>query len=138
MIIHVLRKPLVGTVAANVLTHGCGALNIDDCRVAGPAWKWETQTDIRGGGYATKRPSGGHVLARNVEGNPTGRWPANLVHDGSAEVLGVFPEEAGSFSLATGPDTPGVATGFRPSAARRTYDKTRGSASRFFQPVTIE
>ena len=33
MIVHVLRKPLIGTVAANALQHGCGALNIDQCRV---------------------------------------------------------------------------------------------------------
>ena len=85
MIVHVLRKPLIGTVAANALQHGCGALNIDQCRVDGPAWKWGTQTDIRGGGYATKKPSDGHIFARNIESNILGRWPANLVHDGSDE-----------------------------------------------------
>lgn len=75
----VARKPLEGTVAENVLRWGCGALNIGDSRIQGPAWKWGTQTDIKGGGYGSKRPSEGNVLARDVESNPKGRWPANLI-----------------------------------------------------------
>ena len=60
------RKPLVGTVAENVLAHGAGALNIDGCRV-------------EDGGEETSK----------------GRFPANLIHDGSDEVLAVFPGAAG-------------------------------------------
>jgi site-specific DNA-methyltransferase (adenine-specific) len=57
--ITVARKPLIGTVAENVLEYGTGALNIDACRVG-------------------------------VE-NGAGRWPANLIHDGSEEVMTRFP-----------------------------------------------
>ena len=79
-VIHVLRKPLSeGTVAANVLKHGCGGLNIDASRIAGEPWTWGTQTDIRGGGYGSKRPSGGDVFATNVQSDPKGRWPANVI-----------------------------------------------------------
>ena len=60
------RKPLVGAVAQNVMAHGTGALNIDGCRV-------------EDGGDETSK----------------GRFPANLIHDGSDEALGVFPGEAG-------------------------------------------
>jgi len=90
MIITLLRKPLEGTVAENTLKHGCGALNIDDTRVAGEPWKWGTQTDIRGGGFGSKRPSDGNVLNRNVEGGFEGRWPANfiLTHKGGCELKG--------------------------------------------------
>lgn len=73
------RKPLEGTVASNVLTHGAGALNIDGCRIEGEPWTWGTQTDIRGGGYNSRRPSEGDVFARNVESHPGGRWPANVI-----------------------------------------------------------
>ena len=55
MIITILRKPLEGTVAENTLKHGCGALNIDDTRVAGEPWKWGTQTDLRVGGFRIKK-----------------------------------------------------------------------------------
>ena len=79
-VIHVLRKPLSeGTVAANVLKHGCGGLNIDASRIAGEPWTWGTQTDIRGGGYGSKRPGDGDVFATNVQSDPKGRWPANLI-----------------------------------------------------------
>lgn len=84
----VARKPLVGTVAANVLAHGTGALNIDGCRVDA-----ERQTGWSGGG--SKLYEGGLSRdggdARPVEG----RWPANLIHDGSDDVLAAFPDAAG-------------------------------------------
>lgn len=79
MIITILRKPLEGSVADNVLKHGCGALNIDDTRVEGEPWKWGTQTDIKGGGFGSNRPSDGNILRKNVEGGFNGRWPANFI-----------------------------------------------------------
>jgi site-specific DNA-methyltransferase (adenine-specific) len=90
--ITVARKPLIGTVAANVLEHGTGALNIDGCRVA-------TNESLKGGGSPimrydgqNDRPCWGEGYTRKVtEGNVLGRWPANLIHDGSDEVVGLFP-----------------------------------------------
>lgn len=75
----VARKPLIGTVAQNVLAHGCGGLNIDACRVEGPLEgdpNRFTRTD--GGSFAefSKAPP----VVRSE-----GRWPANVVHDGSDE-----------------------------------------------------
>lgn len=77
------RKPLVGTVAENVLAHGTGGLNIDGCRVG-------VGDDRVGGGLAKERfgINGMPQTSRPVGG----RWPANLIHDGSDEVLEVFPE----------------------------------------------
>ncbi len=63
--ITIARKPPAGTMAANVMTHGTGALNLDGCRIQDG-----TETG-------------------------TGRWPANLIHDGSAQVLNVFPIDNG-------------------------------------------
>ena len=82
--ITVARKPLVGTVAANVLQHGTGALNIDGCRVAA-----EKATGWKGDG--SKLYEGG-LSREGGEARPqdAGRWPANLIHDGSepADLLG--------------------------------------------------
>lgn len=80
------RKPLQGTVAANVLEHGTGALNIDGCRVGG--WKPQVTQGIN------STPSSFAVAKeRRVSGDSNeGRWPANIVHDGSDEVVAAFPE----------------------------------------------
>lgn len=92
------RKPLSeGTVAANVLRWGTGALNIDGCRVP-------TDESLNGGAYAK---DGGRTESHSLHGGsgmnqpgkttgkefeqPPSRWPANVVHDGSGEVVGAFP-----------------------------------------------
>ena len=87
----VARKPLVGTVAANVLEHGTGALNIDGCRVEGtPA---PTRFDPAKHGHEGWRMNAtGAECAANA--SPLGRWPANLIHDGSEEVLAGFPKSS--------------------------------------------
>lgn len=78
------RKPLSGTVAANVLEYGTGALNIDGCRIG----EREARELNRGGsiGYGGSEPQG--VV---VDGG-AGRWPANVIHDGSPEVVEAFPD----------------------------------------------
>ena len=82
--ITVARKPLIGTVAENVLAHGTGALNVDGCRVG-----TETITAHGGGrnGEGRKYGDGKGIPAIAAGSNPhIGRWPANLIHDGSDEV----------------------------------------------------
>lgn len=89
------RKPLVGTVAANVEKHGTGALNIDGCRVpTDESLQGSTvRNDMRGGRFAAgHKPNPGDIEA--YEQNTRGRWPANLIHDGSPEVLACFPQTA--------------------------------------------
>jgi DNA modification methylase len=81
--ITVARKPLIGTVAESVLRHGTGAINIDGCRVG---------TEKIQGGRAG-RASGSTFnasIGQAVEPH-SGRFPANLIHDGSEEVVGLFP-----------------------------------------------
>lgn len=94
------RKPLVGTVAANVLAHGTGALNIDGCRIES-----SIATGWGGAGASDKTWSAANCgLAKDGEARPVeGRWPANIVHDGSGEVLAHFPVEAGGSGRASGP-----------------------------------
>ena len=89
------RKPIEGTVANNVLKYGTGGLNIDGTRVG-----TETLVNAPAGNKA-----GGNSLNMSVIGMPTdaqsttvtGRFPANLIHDGSDEVEAVFPNESSRF-----------------------------------------
>jgi hypothetical protein len=86
------RKPFPGTVAANVLEHGTGALNIDGCRVGTEARPVmvRTQTVVAAAsmsGTSTGATSSGELTT-------AGRWPSNLIHDGSDEVVGLFPQTA--------------------------------------------
>lgn len=84
----VARKPLKGTVAQNVLKYGVGAINIDECRV-------ETDDEMtprnnKVGQNGVFNASGGYV-----EPNSLGRFPANFIHDGSDEVVSLFPNSNG-------------------------------------------
>ena len=79
--ITVARKPLEGTVAVNVLQYGTGALNVDGCRVTG-----ELSPSVERGTYAAPDATTGPTNEQ------LGRWPANLIHDGSDDVLNLFPQ----------------------------------------------
>lgn len=107
----VARKPLTGTVAANVLEYGTGALNIDACRVGedGGARRGPADTEVRG------RPNG--VLGKGLDlanaaprVDGLGRWPTNVVLD---------ERQAEALDQQTGVLTSGLFTG------ARTSDKTR-------------
>lgn len=80
------RKPLIGTIAENVLQHGTGAINIDGCRVESGdnPMTWETP---RGGIWLTDSDA-----TAELKRSDKGRWPANIIHDGSDEVLAAFPD----------------------------------------------
>jgi site-specific DNA-methyltransferase (adenine-specific) len=85
------RKAFRGTVAASALAHGTGAINIDACRV--PAEKSTGWGGKAAGGNTWSPDNCG--LAK--DGAPTladGRWPANVLTDGSLEVLEAFPASA--------------------------------------------
>jgi len=90
----VARKPLVGTVAANVMQHGTGALNIDGCRVDAS----DARPLIESKAEASLHAFGNGLNGSRCAGVTTqGRWPANLIHDGSDEVMTLFPmTESGS------------------------------------------
>jgi site-specific DNA-methyltransferase (adenine-specific) len=88
------RKPLEGTVAANVLKWGTGAINVDGCRVAYQGdYRKPTRADggvLSGGIYG----AGDRKVFDNAAAEAKGRWPANLIHDGSDEVLELFPQSS--------------------------------------------
>lgn len=98
------RKPLAGTVAATVLAHGTGAVNIDGCRVETADIIPETSNqNIRGNSY--KSDNAGRDRDTVYQPSALGRFPANLIHDGSPEVLAAFPSAPGQLAkAATGDD----------------------------------
>ena len=123
------RKPLVGTVANNVLTYGTGGINIDGCRVGEGTGETKTvqYPDIRGNNYNNASGTVEYTVTNQ------GRFPANFIHDGSDEVLELFPDSKGgaypakrgqavNTAFASGQETEG---GFRKMG-------DDGSAARFF------
>lgn len=106
----VARKPLVGTVAENVLAHGTGALNIDGCRVrfvdaddkaAAAAAAQRLTHDQNANRNAYGRFENGEAsLAPYLEKMDAGRWPANLIHDGSDDVAALAGNAARFFYCA--------------------------------------
>ena len=88
------RKPLIGTVANNVLTHGTGGLNIDGSRVG-------TEVMVNPPGSTNPRNSMGDGWREDAESTTAiGRWPANFIHDGSDEVDQLLGEPARFFYCA--------------------------------------
>ena len=133
------RKPLEGTVANNVLTHGVGGINIDGSRVAHQSE--EDRASATPQGKVTSNKMAGSAPDVNNAGRvdvdrpdtTLGRFPANFIHDGSDEVLELFPRSKGgaypakrgqavNTSFAGGQETEG---GFRAMG-------DDGSAARFF------
>jgi len=133
--ITVARKPFPGTVAANVIAHGTGALNIDRCRVTtGDDTARISNGAIKGGNFA----AGGSAPGPIAGGHSDGRWPANLIHDGSAEVVALFPAQAGAAAPVTGnePTANGFSGPVKYSGMRErvpgAFHSDSGSAARFF------
>lgn len=130
----VARKPLSGTVAANVLAHGTGALNVDACRVATD----EVITNhARGSVSAISKGIYGDSAAQathQTEGQVSGRWPANVVLDEHAAAA----LDAQSGTLTSGALDRSKITaqndiyGAAPATRTGTYAPDSGGASRFF------
>ncbi|EDK7779758.1 site-specific DNA-methyltransferase [Salmonella enterica subsp. enterica serovar Java] len=125
----VARKPLVGTVSENILQFGTGGMNIDGCRI------------ISNGDH--KRQYQPTNNKRNIYGkqngfqptNNDGRFPANFIHDGSNEVVSLFPAKAGAAAPVKGTEDSQASTGNVTSQRERVpgaFHADSGSAARFF------
>ncbi len=151
------RKPLSGTVQQNVRAYGTGALNIDGsridvadehlragagvipCRHASDERRQRSNESSAKRRYADRGVTDIAAAPGPRGGDTDGRWPANVIHDGSDEVLAAFPGAPGQRGAVTG--TEPTANGFsgavtysgmlkrEPSAAPRL---DAGSAARFF------
>lgn len=129
------RKSFRGSVASCIAAHGTGALNIDACRVP-------TADSLNGGAYATTgtERNDGWGMRRAGAGEycqPSGRFPANVCHDGSPEVVSRFPAAAPASAPVhkRGGDkfrnTYGAFAG-NTDEAGSTFQGDSGSAARFF------
>ena len=128
----VAMKPLDGTFAENALKWGVAGINVDESRVG-----------IDGGTRKAGPPSykPGHVLCGSLDGSlngggcePTGKghWPANLIHDGSDEVVREFPETTPSKPGLRRNQNTGWACTSPPTDIQVDYSDS-GSAARFFK-----
>jgi site-specific DNA-methyltransferase (adenine-specific) len=127
----VARKPLIGTVAANVLEHGTGALNIDGSRIGtgGGAKRAEFEDNATNSVYG--KGLGQKDAAPRIDG--LGRWPANVILDEySAELLDEQTSQLkGATSRTTHVDRGPFSTGVGELVADPVYGDS-GGASRFF------
>lgn len=133
------RKPLIGTVADNVLRYGTGAINIDASRIGfqSDADRTETVTKNQHADFGTapggNRIYGDFTMVPRTNYDPSGRWPANVILDGSDEVANHFPRSKGG----TYPAVRGNAINTTFASGQPTEGGTRqmgddGSAARFF------
>lgn len=141
--ITVARKPLIKTVAANVLAHGTGALNIDGCRVGGEP---SPSAAMRASGRvpsSCKPGEYGDTIQNRITperwqearpGEQLGRWPANLIHDGSDEVVAGFPQtKSGTLTSDMNVKaSSGWVGGSKADRVKSTFIANEGSAARFF------
>ncbi|HIF9321682.1 TPA: DNA-methyltransferase [Photobacterium damselae] len=142
--ITVARKPHKGTIANNVLKHGVGGLNIDACRVGyendaqNPAtnplyrqkagYKCDSSPDKGSNSFSIKSNGG----TKNA--HQEGRFPANLVHDGSDEVLELFPKNAGARAKVKGSEPSNLTNNCynQMNRGEGVFYGDKGSAARFF------
>lgn len=131
------RKPLIEkTVANNVLKHGVGGLNIDGCRVEIDEVLDKSQ--LRTINRSKKSDNSGWGMNKNESDNPQvinpkGRFPANLIHDGSDEVEDIFPyTKSGAMKKSYNYVNNGFSLGKPTGGTKQIHDSNEGSASRFF------
>jgi len=141
--ITVARKPLEKglNVASNCLKWGVGGINIDGCRVG---FDMNNKEDVHAVDQWARQSKSG-VKVFNQEGSaklqefnqkaPTGRFPANLIHDGSEEVVGLFPQTksgGGNKNSVNNQENSFLGTGFGGTGTKTDWKIDSGSASRFF------
>ena len=123
------RKPLEGTVVDNVLEHGVGGINIDECRVG----KEILEEQIAG----RSNKIGTFERKNMITPKREGRFPANVMHDGSDVVQDIFPKTSKSSGGGGSKTVSPSDNVYQGGWGHKEYDKTigfgdEGSASRYF------
>lgn len=128
----VARKPVEGTVAANVTEWGTGAINVGGCRIESSYSDSERRQSKPGGGRGGMFMPNGDMPAGERH-NLAGRWPANVVHDGGEEVLALFPTSSitGNRVIKDRVQQEAVSTPFTRGQFAPEYTDS-GSTARFF------
>lgn len=125
------RKPPVGTVADNREAWGTGPINVDACRV-GDEERYNPPAGNKAGGFSLNMSVKG--MPKGVAGRVAhGRWPANVIHDGSEAVLSAFPvTSSGKMRAGVERSNRGGYTGPMPETTGAETYGDAGSAARFF------
>src|SRR5699024_3869952 len=128
----VARKPMATTVAANVLEHGTGALNIDACRIS--AGEGDDLHRARISGFSDSAIYG-TSNGYGMQAAPSGRWPANVILD--EHMAGALDEQSGVLKSGartpTGGEQKGDVYGLgHKTSGTNTFASSEGGASRFF------
>jgi len=130
----VARKPLTGTVASNVMEWGTGALNINATRVGSEKRTYDLT--MTSGNFET---TGGGKNEKSGTATVEGRWPANVIHDGSDEVLAGFPTTKSgrhngksTFSAESTKTAASMCSGMAGKTRTYVVEPSEGSAARFF------
>ena len=134
------RKPLDGNVAENVLAHGTGGLNIDGCRIESTDSQLaEKYASVQNAGARKNSVYGSDTRDRaGAAPHDAGRWPANLIHDGSDDVVALFPDSNGAGGSVPNVKITGYGDGIGTGKSeylggeRTKVDSGSGSAARFF------
>ena len=122
------RKPLIGTVANNVLTYGTGGLNIEGSRVGTTIETWPSSRSYAAG----QMQPGGQGETQATGNAPAGRWPANFIHDGSDEVVALFPDTKSGAVKPYQRANRDSYSGSMPAESTFNKEGDSGSAARFF------
>jgi len=124
------RKPLSEkTVAANVLKWKTGGINIDGCRVPAEQGEYDVRHYTKEDCFQNKETKKSKF---QVKPQPDGRFPANLIHDGSQQVLELFPETKPSrIGKPRGTKKKGLFANSKFNKVGKEHNDS-GSASRFF------
>jgi hypothetical protein len=136
-------KPTKSTITAveNVIKHGVGAINIDACRVAtdGNDPLANRKNDTSRGDPIN---SVGHSAGKAYSSHTEGRWPANVIHDGSEEILNSFPETGAAVANNRGSreqaGPSGTFGGLKHSDGLRGHNDNGGSAARYFYTASTK
>lgn len=144
------RKPIIGSVAENMRLFGTGGINIDGCRIPIGDEVFDGGGQSRNGvkpgthheGYRRPWMNDPEAVAAHQErlqdsiehARELGRWPANIAHDGSDEVIAAFPQSDGArapVKPTSGRKTQNVLGSFKANSDS-TPRGDSGSAARFF------
>jgi len=136
------RKPLAEkTVAENVLKYGTGGINIDESRVAhNEEVKTATRTGRQNASVMNDETVGFDNTKNNMaSADPSGRFPANLIHDNSEEVRECFPETVSKWGKVTkGKQAGGFLNGSENNPNGERFIGDSGNASRFFKSIIYQ
>lgn len=120
------RKPFKTSVAENIMQNGVGGINIDECRVPAKQGEYDIRHYTNEDCFQNKKPKESKF---QIEEQPSGRFPANVIHDGSEEAIKDMPNTKSQENVVS---NKGSIWGSDNQELRNAGYDDSGSASRYF------